>query len=120
VFVRLPDLLADFAVGQLPPLEEVEQLAGHLHALAMNDAPVASEVEGFDPQLLEIFRNEALGHLGRLEAFLQAADGQGAPVSDSLQRALHTLKGSAAMAGVMPIAELATAFDRLVREYKGH
>ncbi|WP_225788854.1 Hpt domain-containing protein [Pseudomonas sp. Marseille-P8916] len=120
VFVRLSDLLADFAVGQLPPLDEVEQLAGHLHALAMNDAPVASEVEGFDPQLLEIFRNEALGHLGRLEAFLQAADGQGAPVSDSLQRALHTLKGSAAMAGVMPIAELATAFDRLVREYKGH
>jgi len=120
VFVRLPDLLADFAVGHLPSLVEVEPLSGHLHHLAINDAPVPAPVDGLDPQLLAIFGNEAQGHLGSLEAFLHDADGRGAPVNDSLQRALHTLKGSAAMAGVMPIAELATAFDRLVREYKGH
>ncbi|MFJ4382863.1 Hpt domain-containing protein [Pseudomonas sp. NPDC089408] len=119
-FVQLPDLLADFAAGQLPQLSEIEQLAGHLHALAENDAPAAADLDGLDPQLLDIFRAEAQGHLASLDAFLQAADGHGTPVSDGLQRALHTLKGSAAMAGVMPIAELATAFDRLVREYKGH
>ena len=120
VFVHLPDLLADFAVGQLPPLTEIEQLAGHLHALAENPGSATAEIDGLDPQLLDIFRNEALGHLASLEAFLRSADGQGTAVSDSLQRALHTLKGSAAMAGVMPVAELATAFDRLAREYKGH
>ena len=120
VFVHLPDLLADFAAGQLPQLTEIEQLAGHLHGLAENDTPVSTDIDGLDPQLLDIFRNEAQGHLASLESFLQGADGQGSEVSDSLQRALHTLKGSAAMAGVMPIAELATAFDRLVREYRGH
>lgn len=120
VFVHLPDLLADFAAGQLPQLTEVEQLASHLHALAENDAPASAAVDGLDPQLLDIFRNEAQGHLADLEAFLQGGEGADREVSDSLQRALHTLKGSAAMAGVMPIAELATAFDRLVREYRGH
>ncbi|MFJ4065404.1 Hpt domain-containing protein [Pseudomonas sp. NPDC089996] len=120
VFVHLPDLLADFAAGQLPQLTEIEQLASHLHALAENDTPVSADIDGLDPQLLDIFRNEAKGHLASLEGFLQSANGQGSEVSDSLQRALHTLKGSAAMAGVMPIAELATAFDRLVREYRGH
>lgn len=120
VFVHLPDLLADFAAGQLPQLTEIEQLASHLHALAENDTPVSADIDGLDPQLLDIFRNEAQGHLASLEGFLQGAGDQGSEVSDSLQRALHTLKGSAAMAGVMPIAELATAFDRLVREYRGH
>ncbi|MDF0733937.1 Hpt domain-containing protein [Pseudomonas entomophila] len=120
VFVHLPDLLADFAVGQMPRLAQVEQLASHLHALALNDAPAVAETDGLDPQLLEIFRNEAQGHLASLEAFLQDAAGQDTAVSDSLQRALHTLKGSAAMAGVMPVAELATALDRLARECKAH
>ncbi|KAB5620841.1 response regulator [Pseudomonas putida] len=119
-FVHLPDLLADFAVGQIPRLADVEQLSSHLHALAVNDTASASDSDGLDPQLLEIFRNEAQGHLASLDSFLTAAKGQDTPVSDSLQRALHTLKGSAAMAGVMPIAELATAFDRLAREYKAH
>ncbi|MBT9235315.1 Hpt domain-containing protein [Pseudomonas sp. MG-2] len=120
VFVHLPDLLADFAAGQLPQLTEIEQLAGHLHALAENDAPVAADIDGLDPQLLDIFRSEAQGHLASLDAYLQGTDGHDTQVSDGLQRALHTLKGSAAMAGVMPVAELATAFDRLAREYKGH
>lgn len=120
VFVYLPDLLADFAAGHLPQLSEIEQLAGHLHALAENAAPVAAELGGFDPQLLDIFRSEAQGHLASLDAFLRDAGDHDTPVSDGLQRALHTLKGSAAMAGVMPVAELATAFDRLAREYKGH
>ncbi|QXI45463.1 Hpt domain-containing protein [Pseudomonas wayambapalatensis] len=118
--VHLPDLLADFAAGQIPRLADVEQLSGHLHVLAVNDKAPASADDGLDPHLLEIFRNEAQGHLASLDSFLTAADGQDTQVSDSLQRALHTLKGSAAMAGVMPIAELATAFDRLAREYKAH
>lgn len=120
VFVYLPDLLADFAAGHLPQLSEIEQLAGHLHALAENAAPLAVDLGGFDPQLLDIFRSEAQGHLASLDAFLRDAGEHDTPVSDGLQRALHTLKGSAAMAGVMPVAELATAFDRLAREYKGH
>ncbi|MHC6227771.1 hybrid sensor histidine kinase/response regulator [Pseudomonas sp. X10] len=123
-FARLPELLVDFAGGQAPAAGEAElqAQAGHLHALAMSDAPGAGEEgDGLDPQLLEIFRNEAQGHLACLDTFLQEAAVQAAkPISDDLQRALHTLKGSAAMAGVRPVAELATALDRLAREYKAH
>ncbi len=121
-FVRLPELLGDFAAGQLPAVSHIEVLSSHLHALALNDAGIDSAGQAdLDPQLLEIFRNEGQGHLASLAAFLHAAAEQVAPpISDNLQRALHTLKGSAAMAGVMPIAELATALDRLAREYKAH
>jgi chemosensory pili system protein ChpA (sensor histidine kinase/response regulator) len=121
-FVQLPELLADFAAGRLADASPVEVLSSHLHALAMKDASVVDEgQDALDPQLLEIFRNEAQGHLATLESFLQQAAGPSAlSISDDLQRALHTLKGSAAMAGIMPIAELATALDRLAREYKAH
>ncbi|PWB32137.1 hybrid sensor histidine kinase/response regulator [Pseudomonas sp. SDI] len=120
----LPPLLLAFAEAQAQaqPRADVERLANSLHALAMND-PNGSEApaEALDPQLLEIFRNEALTHLATLDEYLQgAAEHLPAPVSDNLQRALHTLKGSAAMAGVTPIAELAGALDLLAREFKAH
>lgn len=118
----IPGLLVAFANGNLQIGKDLEQLSLRLHALAMNDAPhEADSQEAIDPQLVEIFRNEALGHLASLERFLAAADQHlPQPVSDSLQRAFHTLKGSAAMAGVKPIAELATALDLLAREFKAH
>ncbi|TDF85074.1 Hpt domain-containing protein [Pseudomonas sp. H9] len=118
----IPGLLVAFANGQAQASKDVEQLSLRLHALAMNDAPHEADTsEAIDPQLLEIFRNEAVGHLDTLERFLQTADQQlPLPVSDSLQRAFHTLKGSAAMAGVTPIAELAAALDLLAREFKAH
>ncbi|MFQ6575379.1 Hpt domain-containing protein [Pseudomonas sp. UM16] len=118
----IPRLLLAFADGQAQASKDVEQLALRLHALAMNDAPHEADAhEAIDPQLLEIFRNEAEGHLASLERFLAAADQYlPQPVSDNLQRAFHTLKGSAAMAGVTPIAELAGALDLLAREFKAH
>lgn len=118
----IPGLLVAFADGQVQGGKAVEALALHLHALAMNDASAGTAAsEAIDPQLLEIFRNEAEGHLASIDSFLQASDQQlPLPVSDSLQRALHTLKGSAAMAGVAPMAELAGALDLLAREFKAH
>src|SRR5690606_7914000 len=41
-----------------------------------------------------------------------------APPSDQMQRALHTLKGSAHMADVKPIAELVASLERFVKELK--
>ncbi|MDD2060031.1 Hpt domain-containing protein [Pseudomonas sp. GD03860] len=118
----IPGLMAAFANGQSQAGKDIEQLALRLHALAMNDAPPQADTdESIDPQLLEIFRNEAEGHLASLDSFLERAEQQlPQPVSDALQRALHTLKGSAAMAGVAPIAELAGALDLLAREFKAH
>ncbi|TRO26683.1 response regulator [Ectopseudomonas mendocina] len=75
--------------------------------------------EPLDPQLLEIFRNEAETHLDTLVGFLaDCAQELPQPVTDDLQRALHTLKGSAYMAGILPVAEIAAPLEKLVKEFK--
>ncbi|MFJ3485717.1 Hpt domain-containing protein [Pseudomonas sp. NPDC090202] len=129
----LPDVIRDFAEDVQHQRDDVDLLAARAHALAQGEildiappvtpapAPVEAAKEGFDPQLLEIFRQEALTHLDTLNRYLDAVQGDDSPTfSDELLRALHTLKGSAYMAGVLPMAELATPLDQLVREFKTH
>ncbi|GAB6404735.1 Hpt domain-containing protein [Pseudomonas sp. MHK4] len=121
----LPQLVAEYAADAQRQRDDVDQLAARAHALAKGDATAADEdtldVAALDPLLLEIFRKEAETHLGSLNRFLdQAAEHLPLQASDELQRALHTLKGSASVAGVLPIAELATPLDQLAREYKAH
>jgi len=123
----LPEVIRDFADDNQRQRDDVDQLAAQAHALAQGQA---GEIEsarrpddeaGFDPQLLEIFRQEARTHLNTVGRYLDAAQDAAAPIfSDDLLRALHTLKGSAYMAGVLPIAELASPLDQLVREYKAN
>lgn len=121
----LPELISEFATQRQRQRRDVDQLAARAHALAKGVEPLAAEdvddVAALDPLLLEIFRNEAETHLASLNRFLdQAAEHVPLPASDELQRALHTLKGSASMAGVLPIAELAAPLDKLAREFKAH
>ncbi|WP_205901793.1 Hpt domain-containing protein, partial [Pseudomonas viridiflava] len=128
VLALLPLVIKDYAEGAQRQRDDVDLLAARAHALANGLEPPAlpvqpnePTVEVIDPQLLEIFRQEALGHLGTLDRFLESAEQSPSPsISDSLLRALHTLKGSAHMAGVLPIAELASPLDQLVREYKAN
>ncbi|PVZ61355.1 hybrid sensor histidine kinase/response regulator [Pseudomonas sp. B1(2018)] len=125
VLQLLPELVAEYAANAQRQRNDVDQLAARAHALAKGDEPVSDEdtqdVAALDPLLLEIFRKEAQTHLGSLNRFLdQAAEHVPLQASDELQRALHTLKGSASMAGVLPIAELAAPLDQLAREYKAH
>jgi len=121
----LPELINEFATNSQRQRGDVDQLAARAHALAKGDEPLAAEdvddVAALDPLLLEIFRKEAETHLASLNRFLdQAAEHVPLQASDELQRALHTLKGSASMAGVLPIAELAAPLDQLAREFKAH
>ncbi|WP_421683348.1 response regulator [Stutzerimonas urumqiensis] len=77
--------------------------------------------EVLDPQLLDIFRNEAENHLDTVVAFLaDCAQSLPQPVTDALQRALHTLKGSAHMAGILPMAEIATPLEKMAKEFKAN
>ncbi|MCL6705087.1 Hpt domain-containing protein [Pseudomonas sp. T1.Ur] len=120
----LPGLVAEFAAHHQRQRDDVDRLAARAHGLAKGgDAEEDDEqdVAALDPLLLKIFDNEAQGHLAALNRFLdQAAEHLPLQANDELQRALHTLKGSASMAGVLPIAELAGALDELAREYKAH
>ncbi|WP_440811855.1 Hpt domain-containing protein [Pseudomonas syringae] len=128
VLALLPSVIRDFAENAQRQRNDVDLLAARAHALANGLEPPSlatpddhASGETLDPQLLEIFRQEAQGHLGTLSRFLETAGHVNSPsISDSLLRALHTLKGSAHMAGVLPIAELASPLDQLVREYKAN
>ena len=93
------------------------------------DAPstIMQEIDDGDDSddliLWEIFASEAESHLATVEAFvaeMEAAAPLYTPPSDGMQRALHTLKGSAHMAHVTPIALLATPFESLVKELRSY
>jgi chemosensory pili system protein ChpA (sensor histidine kinase/response regulator) len=81
------------------------------------DAPPA--VDADDGGLLDIFEEEAGEHLDTVRAYLSASRKAGIPrpLDDELRRALHTLKGSAAMAGFPGLAEIAAPLEHLVRAH---
>ncbi|MBD8577714.1 Hpt domain-containing protein [Pseudomonas syringae] len=120
----LPSLIADFANAAQRQRDDADRLATQAHRLAGASAPAAPTVKpahDLDSQLLDIFRQEALGHLHVIDRFLDsAARRDSTAIGDDLLRALHTLKGSAYMAGVLPMAELASPLDELVRELKAN
>ena len=130
IVAAFPQLVDDFAAGRQRQRDSVDLLAARAHALAKGEdlaleAPDVAEPPSaeppHDPQLLEIFHAEAITHLTSLNRFLaQDETATALAVSDELQRALHTLKGSAFVAGVLPIGELATALDALAREFRAH
>lgn len=92
-------------------------------AQAAAEAAVEPEDEDADSEtvLWEIFGSEAITHLQTVQSYIDdmtLAAPLYTPPSDTMQRALHTLKGSAHMADVMPIAQLATPLERFVKELR--
>ncbi|GAB4345936.1 MAG: hypothetical protein Kow006_03730 [Gammaproteobacteria bacterium] len=84
------------------------------------DAAQPEEAEGgggMDPVLYEIFSQETEGHIAAIEAFVENCheSGDHCRVNDQLLRALHTLHGSARMAGVSSIAEISGALERYAK-----
>ena len=81
-----------------------------------SDQPVAA-VEQIDPMLLEIFTSEAEKNLAIIGDWLNGLDMDFSehPVDDDVHRALHTIKGSARMAGIHAMAELAEPAEALVK-----
>src|SRR5690625_2120991 len=77
------------------------------------------EEDEADSQLWEIFGIEALAHLqvvGQYISEMESVAPLFAPPSDSTQRALHTLKGSAHMADIQPIPEMVAPWERVIKE----
>jgi chemosensory pili system protein ChpA (sensor histidine kinase/response regulator) len=74
--------------------------------------------EAVDANLLDIFHHEARVYLEIVRGFLRKAVAP-AQVTEALQRALHTLKGSAFMAGATSLGELAATVYRLSKAFHG-
>lgn len=82
------------------------------------DEPVDALGDAVDPVLLDIFRSEAARNLEMVREWLDQIDPDFAEhiLDDQVHRALHTLKGSARMAEINAMAELAEPAEKLVKE----
>ncbi|GAA6135440.1 hypothetical protein NBRC116188_22300 [Oceaniserpentilla sp. 4NH20-0058] len=81
-----------------------------------------TQVSALDPALLEVFSSEVESHLKVLEDFIQTEQDAdySSPITDELQRALHTLKGSAHMAHIESIAEIASVFEVFAKDLRAY
>lgn len=76
-----------------------------------------TDLVDFDAELVEIFVAEAQTHMQVLKAFIKQCEvSLPQVVTDSLQRAMHTLKGSALMASLDSIANIAKPFEGFLKE----
>jgi chemosensory pili system protein ChpA (sensor histidine kinase/response regulator) len=112
-------LLGDFSSTLMAERVEIVPVAAPEHEpeaapVAVPGAPAATGT-GMDPVLYEIFGREVAGHLDVAEAFVATAAGHAAPITDDLARALHTLAGSAGMAGATRIAAVVEPLERYAR-----
>ena len=75
-------------------------------------APESRQTITISPQLYEIFRDEARGHLDKLHAFLaELSQAPGMPTPFEIGRAAHTLAGIAGTVGILPINKLGQALE---------
>ena len=75
-----------------------------------------------EDQLLTVFQTEVRDHLETIQTFINNVQNTGNPlqISDSVHRALHTLKGITQMSGVDTLAQLVNALEYHVKEFKSH
>lgn len=78
------------------------------------------EGQAIDAELLEIFAAEATAHGQVLDDFIAHCRELAGPaeLTDDLQRALHTLKGSANMAGITPVVTIVTPLEYTIKELR--
>lgn len=97
-------------------------VAGESGDSSRDNADIDDDDSGENNAILwEIFGTEAIAHLQVVEQFIEEMRASAplfTPPSEGMQRALHTLKGSAHMADVHDIAELATPLERFAKELR--
>ncbi|MDQ8037681.1 MAG: Hpt domain-containing protein, partial [Pedobacter sp.] len=107
----VPEVAAELAVSEPEP--EPEAVAES----EIVEEPAAPEV---DAVLLEIFISEAETHLQEIANYLALVDParSSTAISDGVLRSLHTLKGSAGMAGISAVAEIAAPMEHLFKDLR--
>ena len=82
-----------------------------------DDSDEEDEENVIDPVLLDIFTKESARHLDGITHFVSQCRQQVeyCNVDDEFIRVVHTLHGSARMAGIMEIADVSSLFERLIK-----
>lgn len=96
--------------------ENLEKQEENLEDLSIADGEKADS--DVDAELLEVFTAETTSHLTGIRNFLNKVnDNQGdIHLSDKVIRELHTIKGSARMAGIEQVAQFASPTEKLAKE----
>ena len=78
-------------------------------------------VVGEDSEILEVFVDEAKGLLNDLEQDIRSLsqESDNTKQISEIQKGLHTLKGSARLAGVLPVGDISQALETLFESYAG-
>ncbi len=124
---NIPEQLAGVPYGQRVPLPNLAETAGTAAPAAQTveqaeETVDSNQVSDIDEDVLvlwDIFSSEARTHLATMVAFIKKMEADApiySPPSDDFQRALHTLKGSAKMAQVTPIAAVAEPLEAFAKE----
>ena len=97
-------------------IAEAEQSVSPDDSEAPQQTAGAEIIRVMDPVLFEIFNKESAGHIATINSYIETAAGRDDNfVTDDLVRALHTLHGSARMAGADDIAEVAGSFEKYAK-----
>ncbi len=113
-----PAPLTKVGVEQVAVREEVPEKEAEAVTVEENEPePLPEE---YDQEIIEIFSQEAKGHLDNLNIFLDSTRGKSGPhiISDDVLRTLHTLKGCANMAAIQPVAPVVTKTENFVKELR--
>ncbi|AOF82140.1 cheW-like domain protein [Methyloversatilis sp. RAC08] len=117
--VTLPDeyVLAEAAGNDAQPFE-LARLPSARAAVPADSAQASVVPDEIDHQLLPIFIEEAHDLLREIGSELRSwrDDNDALSASDALRRQLHTLKGSARMAGVMRFGDLVHSMETLIEQ----
>jgi len=120
---KIPAELSSIPAGEVPPIPDLSAPAAGVTPIHSqeDEAPAQSASDEDDEAavLREIFCSEAITHLTTMESFVKQMEADAplySPPSDDFQRALHTLKGSAKMAQVTPIAAMAEPLEAFAKE----
>jgi chemosensory pili system protein ChpA (sensor histidine kinase/response regulator) len=98
----------------------IEEASGEAEQKSADNVMASLFSETMDGELLEIFATEAAAHGQVLDDFISHCRDLAGPaeLTDELQRALHTLKGSANMAGITPVVTIVTPLEHTVKELR--
>ncbi|MFT6254289.1 MAG: chemosensory pili system protein ChpA (sensor histidine kinase/response regulator) [Granulosicoccus sp.] len=134
VLELLPSMVDAFSRGQsIADKAHCEQYQAWAHELVKNEAPEdliaylakdnPPQAEEIDAELWEIFGSEAEAHLAVIREYILSMEAK-SPFfecpDDAMQRAVHTLKGSAHMAEITPVALLMTPMELFVKDLRAY
>lgn len=112
---NLADALKQSPEPASNPLPAAEPVPGTAATPTPEPSPAAvprQQALSISPQLYEIFRDEARGHLDNLHAFLEAlARSPSMATPFEIGRAAHTLAGIAGTVGILPVNKLGIALE---------